>query len=210
MPDEGNPLEAFADRVADPTPAPGGGAVAAVTGAFAAALVEMVAGLALHRSASAENSSLTALLDAANRLRRRLLVLAAQDERAFASVTAARRTGGGPAALSAAWEAACRVPAEVVRLEREVALLARQAAQEGPPAALGDAVMAALLAAAAATGSQVNLRLNLEAAGRPNALRLLEEGTEIELREAQHAAAETRRLVEERLKRGGEAARGPG
>ena len=70
---------------------------------------------------------------------------------------------------------------------------------DGLPGAQGDALMAALLAAAAAAGSQVNLRLNLNAAGRPEDLRVLADESEILLRETQRAAADARLAVEERL-----------
>jgi formiminotetrahydrofolate cyclodeaminase len=113
----------------------------------------------------------------------------------------ARRAGDEQATL-AAWRRAARVPADVVRLSREVAQLACRAAHEGPPSTLGDAAMAALLAAAAGAGSQVNVRLNVQAAGEPEDLRALAEGSETDLREAQRAAGETRLLVEERLGKG--------
>jgi hypothetical protein len=63
--------------------------------------------------------------------------------------------------------------------------------------------MAALLAAAAAAGSQLNLRLNVQAAGGPPLLRILADNTGIVLREAQRAAADARLVAEERLTSGG-------
>jgi formiminotetrahydrofolate cyclodeaminase len=191
-------LTGFADRVADATPAPGGGAVAAVTGSLAAALAAMVARLALARPSAGDPASLGQLVEQAEAARTRLLALANADEAAFRAVVDARRAGDA-AQLQAAWREATRVPAEVVRGCREVAQLARRAAREGPASAIGDAAMAALLAAAAAAGSQLNLRLNLEAAGRPERLRVLAEEAELLLRETQRAAAEVRLAVEERL-----------
>lgn len=194
-------LETFAEAVAAATPTPAGGAVAAVTASFAAALTGMVARLALSKTRGAAPPSLTALADSSDRLRVRLLELAGEDEVAFRGVLEARRTGDEPATL-AAWRHAGRVPADVVRLSREVAQLACRAAREGPPSTLGDAAMAALLAAAACAGSQVNLRLNVQAAGQPEDLRVLVDRSETDLQEAQLAAGETRRLVEARLGEG--------
>ena len=196
MPDE--TLTGFAGRVAAPVPAPGGGAVAAVVAALAAALSAMVAGLALPRKPEGEGSGLVELAGTADRVRTSLLQLAHEDEVAYARVIEARRSGD-ERALAGAWREAARIPAEVVRLSREAAQLARRAAREGPRAALGDAAMAALLAAAAAAGSQINLRFNVQAAGRPEGLRMLADRTEVELREAQHAATEVRLLVEQEL-----------
>jgi formiminotetrahydrofolate cyclodeaminase len=190
-------LSAFGDAVAAGTPAPGGGAVSAVVAALAAALAGMVGRLALARTPQGD-PGLEQLTAAADRLRSRLLELAVEDEVAYGGVIAARRAGD-PAALAQAWREAAHVPAQVVRHCGDVAQLARRAAREGPAAALGDAVMAALLAAAAGAGSLINLRLNVQAAGRPERLRELADKSEVILRETQRAAADARLVAEERL-----------
>jgi formiminotetrahydrofolate cyclodeaminase len=188
----------FAEAVAAATPAPGGGAVAAVTAALAAALTEMVAGLAVARASGEAIAGAEEIVQSARRIRSRLLALASEDESAFRAVIEARRTRD-ERALEVAWAGAARVPAELVRVCRDLAQLACRAARSGPPAALGDAVMAALLATAAAAGSHVNLRLNVQAAGGPAGLRVLADATSLVLKECQRAATETRMLAEERL-----------
>jgi formiminotetrahydrofolate cyclodeaminase len=205
-------LDEFAQQVAAPTPTPAGGSVAAVSAGLAAALVEMIGRIAQARRKE-PSDGLTQLVEQADQLRRRLLQLAEEDARAFEAVLEAKRsTAGGEAErevrIRRAWRHAGQVPADVVRLAREVAQLARRAAQDGPPSTLGDAVMAALLAAAVAAGSHVNLRLNLEAAGRPEDMRVLANDTEVVLREAQKAASEVRLLAEERLNQAGRSASG--
>lgn len=199
MPDTPS-LESFATQVSEGTPAPGGGAVAAVTGALAAALAAMVARVALARPAASEPEGLRELVESADRVRLRLLELRREDEAAYPAVIEAKRSGDA-AALRAAWQKAARVPAEVIRSCRDVALLARRAARDGPPSAVSDAVMAGLLAAAAAAGSHLNLRFNTRAAGRPEDLRVLTDQSEVLLRETQRAAGETRLLAEEQLDR---------
>jgi formiminotetrahydrofolate cyclodeaminase len=189
-------LGAFGEAVAAGNPAPGGGAVSAVVAALAAALAGMVGRIALARTA--QNEGLEQLTASADRLRSRLLELADEDEAAYGEVIRAKRAGN-PAALAQAWREAAHVPAQVVRHCGEVAQLARRAAREGPPAAVGDAVMAALLAAAAGAGSLINLRLNVQAAGRPDRLRELAEQSQVILRETQRAAADARLVAEERL-----------
>jgi formiminotetrahydrofolate cyclodeaminase len=188
----------FVASIAAATPTPGGGAVAAVTGALAAALAEMVARLALVREPADSAAGFTQLAQSAQQVRNRLLALAIDDEAAFRAVIEARR-GKDDAALQAAWRQAAQVPAEVVRLCREVAQLASRAAGEGPLSAVGDAVMAALLAAAAAAGSQLNLRLNVQAAGGPPHLWVLADDSSVVLKATQRAAVEARLVVEERL-----------
>jgi glutamate formiminotransferase/formiminotetrahydrofolate cyclodeaminase len=191
-------LAAFGDEVAAGTPAPGGGAVAAVCGALAAALVAMVGRLALVRESA---PGLADLVAEADQLRGRLLELAEQDAAAYGEVIRARQAGDG-AALAAAWRTACQVPDGVIRACGEVTRLARRAARDGLPTTVGDAVMAALLAAAAAEGSHINLRLNAQASGRPEALRVLADHSEVILRDTRRAAEEARLVVEERLGRG--------
>jgi formiminotetrahydrofolate cyclodeaminase len=191
-------IERFAERVAAGSPTPGGGAVAAVTGALAAALTAMAGRLTPAPEGQLPPSA-GHLIEAADHLSGRLLDLAKEDEEVYRVVLQARRSGDR-VALARAWRGAARVPADVVRLCREVALLARRAALEGPPAAIGDAVMAALLAAAAAAGSQLNLRLNLAAAGRPEELRALADQADAMLRDTQRAVTEVRLIADEQLR----------
>lgn len=195
-------LEQFAQRVAAAAPTPGGGAVAAVTGALAAALTAMAGRLTPAPEGQLPPNA-SHLVEAADHVSGRLLELAREDEEAYRVVLEARRSGDR-VALARAWRGATRVPADVVRLCREIALLALRAAREGPPAAVGDAVMAALLAAAAAAGSHLNLGLNLAAAGRPEELRDLADQTAAMLRDTQRAVTEVRLIAEEQLRGGGE------
>lgn len=197
-------LAAFAESVAAATPAPAGGSVAAVCAALAAALAGMVGRVAQAKAGAVDNAGLADLVESADRARGRLLELAGEDARAFEAVIVARRNTAGTELdradrLAKAWRKAARVPSDVVLLSRQVAQLARRAAREGPASTLGDAVMAALVAAAAAAGSQVNLRLNVQAAGSPADLRVLVDQSEVILRETQHAASDTRLAAEERL-----------
>lgn len=204
-------IEQFGRLVAAPSPTPAGGAVAAVTAGLAAALVEMIGRIAQNRRRDATDGT-AQLVEQAEQLSLRLLALAEEDSKAFAAVLEAKRSAAGGEAerevrIRRAWRHAGQVPADVIRLCREITQLARRAAREGPPSTLGDAVMAALLAAGAAAGSHVNLRLNLEAAGRPEDMRILANDMEILLRDTQRAASETRLIAEERLtgERGGKA-----
>lgn len=195
-------LDEYSRRVAAGTPAPAGGSVAAVAGALAAALAAMIGRVAVRRAPG--DQGLNQLIDAAEGLRQRLLGLGLEDEAAYAAVLAARRERAGTTAerdarLLAAWREAARVPAAVVECGREITLLARRAAKEGPAGTAPDAVMAALVAAAVAAGSHLNLRSNIEAAGRPADLLLLREASEVALRETQRTAAEVRLIAEERM-----------
>ncbi len=194
-------LEEYSRRVAAGTPAPAGGSVAAVAAALAAALAAMIGRVAVRRSPG--DPGLTRLIESAEELRTRLLRLGREDEAAYEGVLSARRQPGDAAeharAVALAWREAARVPAAVVGCARDVALLARRAAQQGPAGTAPDAVMAALVAAAVAAGSHLNLRSNVEAAGRPADLLVLRDNSEVALRETQRAASETRTIAEERM-----------
>lgn len=197
-------IEEFAHRVAAKTPVPAGGSVAAVTAGLAAALPAMIARIAMEKNSAIDLASLQQMAEQSDNLSARLLALSQEDADAYLSVLEARRNHTGGEAerderIRKAWHRAAQAPAETIKLSREVAQLARRAAREGPASTLGDALMASLLAAAAAAGAMVNLRLNVQAAGRPVHLRVLEDDMTVILREAQRATVETRQLVEAKL-----------
>jgi len=82
----------FLEMVASDCPTPGGGSVAAVQGALAASLVEMVSRLTLGKDKFKEHEALmTASLEEAYRLRTQFLDLTDLDTEAYDNVTAAYR-----------------------------------------------------------------------------------------------------------------------
>ncbi len=171
-------LTDFAAQLASGAPVPGGGSASALAGAMAAALVAMVAQLSLGRPAyAADDADLRAISGEAERLRARLLRLTNDDADAYAALVTARRMPKDSdtdrsvrsAAVEEAGMAATRVPLEAARLGREVLALAERIAAIGNRNATSDAGVAALLAAAAARGAALNVRINLPglAAGEP-------------------------------------------
>src|SRR3990170_4766373 len=83
-------LEAFTVRLASSDPTPGGGSAAAVAGSLAASLLAMVAGLSQGRPKyAAYEKTLARALAVAADARRRLLVLADDDARAYDAFSAA-------------------------------------------------------------------------------------------------------------------------
>ena len=80
-PTQGQPVGAWLDELGSAAPAPGGGAVAAMSTATAAALVEMVGNLTVGRAVyAAYEEQVTAVRDAAHGLRRRALEQLDEDE----------------------------------------------------------------------------------------------------------------------------------
>ncbi len=164
------PLAEFLEAAASASPTPGGGALAALAGALAAAMVAMPARLTAGRrqfeAVQAEVGELLAVADAA---RLALIDLAEADAQAYAAVMAAMRlprdTAAGRAArtgrLQAALQAATEVPAQIAARADEVLELARQAAAIANPNALGDVATAAFLAEGAMRAAAVQGELNL-------------------------------------------------
>lgn len=150
------PLGDVLGRLAARTPAPGGGAAAALVGSVAAALVEMAAGFAGtggsgHEARAAE-------------LRATLLTLAQRDEDSYPPVlTALKLPGddpGRPEQVAAALSSAAAVPLQIADCAAEVARLAGEAAV-GAGHLAGDAATAAVLAEAACAAAALLVELNL-------------------------------------------------
>lgn len=135
----------FLDEVAARTPAPGGGAVAAMTAASAAALVSMAA-----RFSSADETAKTG-----DELRAHLVQLASDDAAAYTAVLATQGK-----ARQEALRHATEIPRAIVSAALEVATLAHGLVENGNPRLLGDARVAELLAEAAGKAAAVLVEIN--------------------------------------------------
>jgi methenyltetrahydrofolate cyclohydrolase len=142
-------LGAFLDHLAAETPAPGAGAVAAVSVALGASLVEMAARFS-------EGSEAT--LAAAEAVRAKVAPLAQADGEAYAAFLAARQAGTDDSEARARTVA---VPLEVAACASEVAALAVSLAEHGNPNLRGEAVAAAHAASAGAAIASKLIELNL-------------------------------------------------
>jgi methenyltetrahydrofolate cyclohydrolase len=145
-------LTGFLEAVAARTSAPGGGAVAAVATAIAAALVEMAA-----QFSSKHWDDAGAAATRARELRERAAPLAQADAEAYEAVIAARGGPGYDEALSRAAD----VPLAIVEAAANVAELAAELAAQGNPNLRGDAVTATLLAEASARAAANLVEINL-------------------------------------------------
>lgn len=183
----GESLGGFVAAVASPTPAPGGGSVAAHAGALAAALAQMVAGLTVGKKkyASVESEMKEISLQAAG-LVNDLSALVKRDAEAYSQVMGAYKLpGDSPAdaavrseAITAALLGAAEVPLETARGCLRVLELAAAVAARGNTNAVSDAGVAALLAEAACKGAVYNVRINvgaLDEGAKTKGARLVEE-----------------------------------
>lgn len=145
-------IEEFLNDLGSPKPTPGGGAVAAITAATAAALIEMVVNLT-------KGDAIKDLGEKAHELREKLLILADQDVAAFDKVMEAYRSKG-KSQIKAALEGAIVVPQETKEYAINVEELARIVEKEGNKNAISDARTAIYLAQAAQKSAQENIDIN--------------------------------------------------
>ncbi len=140
-------LQEFLDAVPARTPAPGGGAVAAVATSLAAGLTAMAA-----RFAPESWEPRTRIVARAEELRARAKPLADADAVAYAAFLASR----SPEATARIVE----IPLDVAEIAAELTELAALVARDGNPNLSGDAAAGADLAAAAAGICARLVRLN--------------------------------------------------
>ena len=159
------PLAEVLDQVADRTPGPGGGAVAALTVAFAAALVEMTAKYDDSILAQARGMRASAM-------RTRMLEVADIERDAYQPVLDAEAMAADHPQrenrLASALAAASAPALATAGAGAQIAGLAAESATLGNPALIGDAVTAAELADGATRAAAHLVRMNLsESPGDP-------------------------------------------
>jgi formiminotetrahydrofolate cyclodeaminase len=160
-------LEAFSA----PTPTPGGGSAAALTGAVAAALLAMVAGMKKTRTgAPSEREALdTVRLSLLSRMSE-LVELIQRDASAYDQVMAAYRlpkateadVAARKAAVAKAMRVATEVPLETARAASALIGHGAIVAQHGNPNAKSDVGVALSLAMTAFGAARVNVETNLD------------------------------------------------
>jgi formiminotetrahydrofolate cyclodeaminase len=165
-------VSGFLDALASSAPAPGGGSVAALSGALGAALVSMVCNLTLGKKKYADvQDDIAALVRESEDLRGELTRLLDADVLAFTDVSAAykmpRETPEEKSARSAAIQEALKkatlVPMRVAEACVKVLALCTPAAEKGNVNAVSDAGVAALMAEAALRSAALNVIINVNA-----------------------------------------------
>ncbi len=194
-------VEEFSDRLAAGTPTPGGGSAAALTGAFAASLVQMVCELTLGREAYREHEdSVRRIRERAGALRRDLLALVDRDAEAYEGVMRAIRMPKATesekkaraAALAQANLFATEAPMATADACAALMRLAIDLAGRGNRNAISDAGAAALLAYAGVRAGVLNVRINVGGlADRAHAAKAMQRARDLEI--------EAERLREEAL-----------
>lgn len=163
-------LNDFLSELASDSPTPGGGSVAALGGALAAALTSMVANLTIGKKKYADvQEDVEAVLAKTEGLRLELTELMEEDAAAFDKVMVAMKLpketdeekAARTEALQAALVDAAMVPLAVMEKCVDVIALAKVAAEKGNKNAVSDAGVAALMGRAGAHAAKLNVMINL-------------------------------------------------
>jgi len=163
-------VKSFLSELGSSSPAPGGGSVAALSGALGAALVSMVCHLTIGKKGY-ENVSdeMNEVLKKSNALKEKLTLLIDEDTNVFNNVMAAykmpketdeekekRRN-----AVQNALKNATNVPLDVMKQCVNVLTLAKTVSEKGNKSSVSDAGVAALMSLAGLNSAALNVEINL-------------------------------------------------
>ncbi|HIC93096.1 MAG TPA: methenyltetrahydrofolate cyclohydrolase [Anaerolineae bacterium] len=166
------PVTAFLDELASSAPAPGGGSVAALSGALGAALVSMVCNLTVGKKKyAAVEEEIKGLLARSEALRQELINLLEEDVRVYTKVSQAYKMPRATEeekraraeAIQDALKEATAVPMAVAEACVKVLDLCTPVAEKGNVMAVSDAGIAALMAEAGLRSAALNVLINLGA-----------------------------------------------
>jgi glutamate formiminotransferase/formiminotetrahydrofolate cyclodeaminase len=201
------PAASFIEQLAAPTPTPGGGSAAAYTGAMAAALAAMVAGLTIGKKKYAEvEAEMQAIRVVAENLRMELTHAVDDDAASFEILMATfklpketeeQKSKRGAAIIQATLNAA-HIPLHVSEAAVKVMELALKCARHGNVNAISDAMSGFAMARAALTAAGYNVKININTLEDKSAGgKMLKELAKLE-KEADKLEKEIRAVMKER------------
>lgn len=161
------PLDALLEATASKEPVPGGGGIAAMTAASAAALVEMVANLTLGKKGYEDVARLMeSIKEKAQALRARYLAGIAEDAEAFDGVIRAVRlpkdTPNRKDIVQQAFKEAAEIPFSLGKDIFVLVQLAEQTVRYGNKWVITDGAIAAMNARSAMRSAFYSVRVNLQ------------------------------------------------
>ena len=203
-------VSAFLDELASSSPAPGGGSVAALSGALGAALTTMVCNLTIGKKKYVEvEGDMKKIRAEAEKLRARFTELIDEDTQAFNKVmeayalpkeSDAQKTLRS-AAVAAATKEATLVPLEVMKHCIDAMALAQQVASSGNSNSASDAGVSALMLHAACEGAALNVKINLNGLSDSDFVGWKLDEVESLLRTSKMMMEETQEIVAAKIKR---------
>ncbi len=166
---ESTTISNFLETLSSDAPAPGGGSVAALSGAMAAALVCMVCNLTIGREKfAAQENEIISIRDKASQLREELVQAIAKDIDAYNQVIACYKLPKSTAedkierqkAMQASLKRANEVPYEAAELCDRILQLDKSLPKIGNPNAVSDVAVSAQLAEAGLQSALYNVDIN--------------------------------------------------
>lgn len=163
-------LKSFLDELASNSPAPGGGSVAALSGALGAALSSMVCNLTIGKQGyETVQEEIKEMLQRSEELRKHLTELIEKDTAAFNEVMKAiklpketeEQKESRRQAMQTAFRHAAEVPLETARTCMQIMDVARVVAEKGNKNSISDTAVSVFLAQAGVQAAVVNVRTNL-------------------------------------------------
>ena len=160
----------FLDELASNSPAPGGGSVAALSGALGAALSSMVCNLTKGKQGyETTQDEIRQAYEKSEDLRKDLTDLIDKDTEAFNEVMKAMKMPKDTEdqkedrrqAMQAAFKHAAEVPLETARKCNQILDVARIVAEKGNKNSISDAAVSALMAQTGLQAAILNVRINL-------------------------------------------------
>jgi formiminotetrahydrofolate cyclodeaminase len=203
-------IDEFLDDLASSSPAPGGGSVAALSGALGAALTSMVASLTIGKKKYVDvEADMKKVLREAENLRAIFTSLVERDTQAFNKVMEAfglpKETEDQKALRSAAIDEATReatlVPLEVMKHCIDALAIAREVASKGNRNSISDAGVSALMLHAACEGAALNVKINLSGLSDTDFVGWKSEEVESLLKTSRSMLEETQEIVAEKMRK---------
>ena len=163
-------IKEFLDELSSSSPAPGGGSVAALSGALGAALVSMTCHLTIGKKGyESVSDEMNEVLKKSNVLKENLTLLIDEDTNAFNKVMAAYKMPKETDeekekrrdAIQDALKNAANVPLDVMKQCVNVLSLAKIISEKGNKNAVSDAGVAALMSLAGLNSAALNIEINL-------------------------------------------------
>jgi formiminotetrahydrofolate cyclodeaminase len=163
-------IKEFLEKTASHSPVPGGGSIAALSGAIAASLSEMVAHLTIGKKGyEALEEEMQEIAKDAFQYRERLIRTIDKDSNAFNDVMAAftlpkgteQERNNREGAIQEALIHATLVPLDVARDAFKIIELAGKVVKQGNKNAVTDAAVAVMMARTAALSALYNVKINL-------------------------------------------------
>ena len=206
-------IKDFADETASESPAPGGGSVAAVVGAFGIALGTMVANLSAgKRGWETRTGEFSPWAEKGQQLKDTMLQLVDEDTRSFNSIMDAfglpkdsdEQKAARKQAIQAASKYATEVPFRTLQNAAEAIPLLKEMAEKGNPNSLSDAGVGAACLLTAMQGAWMNVLINAQGLDDKEWATQITEKAESIFKIAESACNEIILDVQQRLKGSGQ------